>query len=376
LFNLGQLILSQRPRARIALITHAELIPLLQSMNNRLFIELRTLNSSSLRRPVQDSDRVDSDVIASDADAAESVDSDQRLNRDQRFQEMNEILAHCLDASVLIANLFATVALHIADYLSVPLVVANPYFIPYSAPAHFERALKADYGRTGVPLIEHLKSIDQSSSQIGWNDVSHWMWSAMLNREHRTFRDQYLHLHPNILQAEWQCYGQLPPAPPLLYGLSPYLFPLPAGTPGSALCSGFWQPMSCDRELIAHSNVELSQFIKSSLPIEGSDLLNHCQALPSDQPSTWPVVYVGFGSMGAIGLLSRPHVILQCILDALKRLQLRAVVARSSFCRLNSTEVSSAEASRLLDAAAADGLVFSIEKVLPGFPMSLIRSIF
>jgi hypothetical protein len=71
--------------------------------------------------------------------------------------ENQDAFEACCDASVLAINLFATVGVHIAERLGIPLVVTAPYMIPYPMPASANRQLSRQ-GPRGAELVKRLQS--------------------------------------------------------------------------------------------------------------------------------------------------------------------------------------------------------------------------
>ena len=163
-------------------------------------------------------------------------------------------------ARLIVHNLFALEAFHIAEALGIPSLTCSPCLIPYPAPATFEQHLRNMHPELynllwssppGLELIcfffksghrEGSPNIWQAGA-VGAKEVEHWMW-ALLTERWAGWRYARLRLPPMAYQGHDR--STLPPAPLLLYGISPALLDVPAYWPPSVHICGFWQQLQVD----------------------------------------------------------------------------------------------------------------------------------
>jgi hypothetical protein len=69
-------------------------------------------------------------------------------------------------------------------------------------------------------------------------------------------------------------------------------------------------------------------------------LLDLAARLSDDEVDAWPCVLISFGSMGSMGLLNDPFILLSNLLTSCRRLHLRAVVTASSFRTVKGKKIS------------------------------------
>jgi hypothetical protein len=304
----------------VVLITHAELEPVVTSHLGPEVTLGPLVRSRCFRRPIVPTDRrhipgagaplttVPSATYAGNdvEDAAAGWDE----AAERRRLEYHDVLEACLslDVHMLIINLFATIAVSVAEYLSVPLAVASPYFIPYPPPAIFERNLREQNSSLWTSLkIRAPATLLSSQRPVDWSDVEHWLWSPYTDRDQQEFRDQSLFLHPLLLHAEHEVLSELPPAPPVLYGLPIDVFACPAHFPDSASFSTFWTLPVPNSVEMATQHAKLASFLASAAPVPvpvaeefareslGHAMVRNAATLAVDAVDRWPVIYVGFG---------------------------------------------------------------------------------
>jgi hypothetical protein len=76
-------------------------------------------------------------------DSNEEDDSDDaREVKLLRDTERQECLEACMGSTLIVFNLFALAAWHIAEYLRVPCIAVSPYAMPSSPPYWFEKRFK------------------------------------------------------------------------------------------------------------------------------------------------------------------------------------------------------------------------------------------
>ncbi|KAK9835230.1 hypothetical protein WJX81_007555 [Elliptochloris bilobata] len=132
---------------------------------------------------------------------------------------------------LLVHNLFALEAHHIAQALAVPSLAASPCLVPYAAPAALPTRLARDH-----PAL-HAALHASPRGRVAWADVEHWLW-PLFSARWSGWRQSRLGLPaaPVLLMPEVKLNkrganceaggaaglaARLPPAPRLLYGLSP-----------------------------------------------------------------------------------------------------------------------------------------------------------
>ncbi|KAK9826609.1 hypothetical protein WJX74_005493 [Apatococcus lobatus] len=131
--------------------------------------------------------------------------------------------------SLIIHNLFALEAFHIAEALGVRSIAMSPTLMPQHPPASFQRRFERR-----LPLL-YAELQQYHSGRVTWADVEHWMWPLFSDRW-LGFRIS-LGLPPN---PQLRMGSQLMPAPVLLYGIPEQIVPKPRSWPEHAPMCGFW----------------------------------------------------------------------------------------------------------------------------------------
>ena len=93
---------------------------------------------------------------------------------DAVFEEYEPVV-RCVESArpaLLVLNLFALGAWHVAEAFGLTCVVASPCLIPYAPPAHFA----ADFQSALPELYAELQRPASAEAVISWSDVTHWMW--------------------------------------------------------------------------------------------------------------------------------------------------------------------------------------------------------
>ena len=208
--------------------------------------------------------------------------------------------------ALLVCNLFALEAWHLAEYLHLPCVVAAPYVVPYAMPPAFASLLRAE-----LPSVcAALRSAPDD--RLGWRDVEHWMWTLWTERW-GDWRADRLGLPSLPLSAAEDAGGGaaalLPPPTPLLYGFSESLVDQPGYWPPAVQVTGFWH---------APPGWEAGTAVQYEPPAELRSFL--------DAPGA-PVVAITFGSMASMdGVMPYPRATLSVIAAALAEAGLRGVL--------------------------------------------------
>ena len=209
------------------------------------------------------------------------------------------------DAAVLVCNLFALEAWHIAERLRLPCVVAAPYVVPYAMPPAFAALLRAE-----LPAVcAALRSAPHD--RLGWRDVEHWMWTLWTERW-GDWRADRLGLPSLPLSAAEEAGGgaaALPPPTPLLYGFSEALVDRPGYWPPAVQVTGFWHAPP-GWEAGTADPYEPPAALRSFLDAPGA-----------------PIVAITFGSMASMdGVMPYPRATLSVIAAALAQAGARGVL--------------------------------------------------
>ncbi len=153
---------------------------------------------------------------------------------------------------LLIANLFALEAVHLAEVFNLPLVMAHPFPAPTSLPFNF----KTQFRRADPLQYKYLRengrreggreggqdeaTVRGDESMVSWEDVEHWLWPAFAD-SWSSFRCMLLGL-----DGEGEGCDELPPpwlagrtAIPLLYLYSESILPRPQFFPEHAHVVGY-----------------------------------------------------------------------------------------------------------------------------------------
>ncbi|CAO2045032.1 unnamed protein product [Urochloa humidicola] len=162
----------------------------------------------------------------------------QMEHRKECLSSVEEVFGN--DASIsgdfIAINFFALEGWHLAELFQVKCIVAAPYFIPYSAPATFERQFKHAFPQ----LYKYFQ--EAPANTVCWTDIMHWMW-ALFMESWGSWRDDCLNLSPIPFTDPvtnlplWHVREE---SPLLLYGFSKEIVECPGYWPSSAHACGFW----------------------------------------------------------------------------------------------------------------------------------------
>ncbi|WIA39039.1 hypothetical protein OEZ86_005185 [Tetradesmus obliquus] len=99
-----------------------------------------------------------------------------------------------------------------AEALQLPCMVGQPYLIPYSMPAAFQRRFTKELPRLAAALQQQQQQQQQQQWEaagglvqlpVSWADVAHWMWPLFTQRW-GPWRQEGLALQQLPLLAAWQ----------------------------------------------------------------------------------------------------------------------------------------------------------------------------
>ena len=185
-----------------------------------------------------------------------------------------EPVVRCVEAarpSLLVINLFALGAWHVAEAFDLRCVVASPCLIPYAPSANL-----ADEFRRELPQLYADLQRPPSASAVSWLDITHWMWPLWNDAKWGDWRESRLGLASPPLATR---VGRLPPATRVLYGLPSLLVPRMPDWPAAVQLTGFWTAAACDRAVVAPGAGDCAALLRHGAPL-----------------------YVGFGSASALSL--------------------------------------------------------------------------
>ncbi|WVZ77378.1 hypothetical protein U9M48_025251 [Paspalum notatum var. saurae] len=94
-----------------------------------------------------------------------------------------------INGDFIVINFFALEGWHLAELFQVKCIVAAPYFVPYSAPASFERKFKQTF-----PLLYKYFQ-EAPANTVCWADITHWMW-PLFTESWGSWRNDSLNLSP------------------------------------------------------------------------------------------------------------------------------------------------------------------------------------
>ena len=195
---------------------------------------------------------------------------------------------------LILFNLFALGVWHIADAFGIRCAAASPCLIPYAHPADFEDRFKAAH-----PAL-HRALGGAGESQVGWEEVLHWMWPLWTERW-ATWRRETLQA-PEVPLVRVTSPSQLPPPTPLLYGFSPILVPPPPYWPASVRTTGFWHADLGVGELNRRDQYGADAPTALQVAVAGgrdATAWRHVIATLRRHGGDCAPIYVGFGSASA-----------------------------------------------------------------------------
>eukprot|EP00913_Durusdinium_trenchii_P002228 g2058.t1 len=236
---------------------------------------------------------------------------DGRLNADtpdvldlqgRRRAEWIEAIGRAGDADVLVCNLFAMPPVfHLAERLKIPWICCSPSLIPYSMPETFEQELTENM----PDLMEVLKKRDEpgDESLFSWSTVKSWMW-PVFTESHAILREavsMFVLREPRIPAA---------------------LIPASVTLPPAAVVCGAWSPAE-DRA--------------RKQPKALVEFLAQCEEEVAKGQLTGPPFYIGFGSMGAEGLVPDAEKVLKVFLDTAKWMARPVVLMQHTLAQVDPT---------------------------------------
>jgi len=97
---------------------------------------------------------------------SEEEEKERAANNHTHFEEC---LYLCMDADLIVFNLFALVGWHVASHRGIPAVAASPYLIPYSHPESFPRRFRDAHPELYKRLTEDNEA--EEGTTVGWTEV-------------------------------------------------------------------------------------------------------------------------------------------------------------------------------------------------------------
>ncbi|KAL5212090.1 hypothetical protein ABZP36_022937 [Zizania latifolia] len=211
----------------------------------------------------------------------------------------------------IVINFFALEGWHLAELFQVKCIIAAPYFVPYSAPASFERQFKQS-----LPLLYKYFQ-EAPPNTVCWTDITHWMWALFME-----ITDLPL----------WYVREE---SPLLLYGFSKEIVECPGYWPFSAHACGFWfLPMawqfSCNKckELLCGN---------TSYSYGGILCVTHAalERFITGNSSSLPI-FIGLSSIGSMGFLRNPKAFLMVLKAVIEKTRYRFILFSSGYQPLDS----------------------------------------
>ncbi|CAH1424284.1 unnamed protein product [Lactuca virosa] len=233
-----------------------------------------------------------------------------------------------MEGDLVIINFFALEGWSLAEVFDVRCVVAAPYVVPYSAPSSFERKFKQE-----LPLLyDYLQTAP--TNKICWKDVIHWMW-PLFTEDWGTWRSTKLHLSPLPFTdpvTSHPMWHNRPFSPLLLYGFSKQVVECPGYWPSNVHVCGFWNlPMEwqfsckeCAQITVLPSSKNMN---KEALLCSAHTKLQHFLNAPASQPP----VFIGLSSIGSMGFMKKPHLLLQVLGSVVEVTNYRFILFTSGY---------------------------------------------
>lgn len=249
----------------------------------------------------------------------------------------------CLEGDVVIINFFALEGWSLAELFNVRCVVAAPYVVPYSAPSSFERKFREE-----LPLLyDYLQAAP--SEKICWKDVIHWMW-PLFTEDWGTWRATELKLSPLPFTdpvTSYPLWHNRPSSPLLLYGFSKEVVECPGYWPSNVCVCGFWiLPM--EWQFSCEDCAEISVLTFSKNLNQKAELCSTHAELEQflNAPASLPPVFIGLSSVGSMGFMRKPHLLLHVLKSVLEVTSYRFILFSSGYGPLDAaTRVLAAETS-------------------------------
>lgn len=228
----------------------------------------------------------------------------------------------------VVFNLFALEGFHIAEALGVPCVAASPCLPPSTMPAALERALRREQPALCRLLGAAQKGGDADGERcVSWTEVRHWLWPLFTERW-GAWRYHRLGL-PAIPYCACGPGRPLPPPSPLLLGISELVVPRPGHWPGSTHLCGFWHDAGCLPAAQQHVPAAVRQLLPEAQradavhqgpPQRAAADARRQEAEHGGEPEQRRLICVDFGSMGRLGLIPQPSLLVAILETAAEQL--------------------------------------------------------
>uniref|UniRef100_A0A0E0CHJ0 Erythromycin biosynthesis protein CIII-like C-terminal domain-containing protein n=1 Tax=Oryza meridionalis TaxID=40149 RepID=A0A0E0CHJ0_9ORYZ len=197
----------------------------------------------------------------------------------------------------IVINFFALEGWHLAELFQVKCIIAAPYFVPYSAPASFERQFKQS-----LPLL------------------------------YKYFQEAPLNMDPVTNLPLWYMREE---SPLLLYGFSKEIVECPGYWPFSAHVCGFWfLPMAwqfscnkCKELLCGNASNSGGALCVNHAGLEHFTMGNSYSSLP---------IFIGLSSIGSMGFLRNPKAFLMVLKAVIEKTDYRFILFSSGYQPLDS----------------------------------------
>ncbi|KAG8070326.1 hypothetical protein GUJ93_ZPchr0006g43981 [Zizania palustris] len=236
-----------------------------------------------------------------------------------------------IHSDFIVINFFALEGWHLAELFQVKCIIAAPYFVPYSAPASFERQFKQS-----LPLLYKYFQVAPPNT-VCWTDITHWMWALFM--EHwGSWRNDSLNLSPIPFTdpvTDLPLWYVREESPLLLYGFSKEIVECPGYWPFSAHACGFWFPpmgwqFSCNKckELLCGN----TSYSHGGILCVTHAALEH---FITGNSSSLPIC-IGLSSIGSMGFLINPKAFLMVLKAVIEKTCYRFILLSSGYQPLDS----------------------------------------
>lgn len=256
--------------ATCTFVTHGPLLPELRNVDRDGTVALVGAASNSNGQPLG---------------AATWVPAAAKARWPQREAERQCLLAACRPgtADVLVGNLFSLDVLAVAERNGVPAIVVSPFWLTDPCPPGLLESVREELPELAAVLdAAAAREAAPADGALTWTLVRHWLWRTLLD-DIGEWRERALGLDP-VPFVDDACGASPRRAPTLVYALPRALLPAAHRAALEALVATEPAAVRVVGPLVAGPAAVVDSAAASKLPP--------------------PTVYVGFGSMEAVGFVA------------------------------------------------------------------------